>query len=111
MKLLIIAISLLFISCEKSNLGRNKIFIDSVVSTPKGKESITIKNETGKDVDLHNWSIGELNNPNSYLFPTNTILNNESSIVVDSLIFEIKDSGAIIYLRDNTSKTIDNWKN
>lgn len=111
MRLLIVFISLLFLSCEKTNLGRNKIFIESVVSNPKTMESVTIKNETGNNVDLHNWSVGELNNPNYYIFPSNSILIDGSSITIDSLIFEIKDSDAIIYLRDNTNKTIDNWKN
>lgn len=94
MKVLIVVISLLFLSCEKVNLGRKKIFIESVVSSPKTVESVTIKNETGNTIDLYNWSVGELNNPNNYTFPINSILNSGSSITIDSLIFDIKDSGS-----------------
>jgi hypothetical protein len=111
MKLIyILTISLILLSCEKSPFNKKRIYIQSVTATPKSNESVTIKNETGEVIDLSKWSVGELNNPNSFIF-TNTIIDDGQILTIDSLPFDIKDSGAIIYLRDNNSKSIDNWQN
>jgi endonuclease/exonuclease/phosphatase family metal-dependent hydrolase len=87
------------------------IQILSVIADPTESEAVTIKNYSTWDVDLSAWTIGDLNNQDSYSIPDGTIISAGGSITYDSqLNFGINNTGETIYLKNN-GVLKDTWSN
>ena len=114
-------ISILF-SCEKSTSDEldndiytepNKVYIYSAVATPTTSESVTIKNNSGIDVDVSGWTIGDKNDPDAYSIPQNTTLaiGQTKKFSHTTLNFQINDNNEILYLKNSSGSLIDTWSN
>lgn len=101
----------LFFSCQKDE--PNTVYIRSVIATPTTSERVILKNNSGADVDLSGWIIGDKNNPNAYTVPNgNTISDGgELSFWASTMGFQINDSGETIYLKNSSGVTVDSWYN
>ncbi|MBF9018636.1 MULTISPECIES: lamin tail domain-containing protein [unclassified Oceanispirochaeta] len=83
----------------------------SVVVEPTESEAVTIKNYSTWDVDLSAWTIGDLNNPDSYGIINGTIISAGASITYSTqLNFGINNTGETIYLK-NSGVVKDTWNN
>lgn len=90
-----------------------KVYISQVIATPTESESITLKNNSGGDVDISGWTLGDQNDPVAYKIPVGTILVNGQSKTFSrsTLGFAINDSGEFIYLKNSSGVEIDRWTN
>lgn len=108
---------LLFGACSSSDPSPKneptKVYIYSVVASPTASEAITIKNNSGTNQDLSNWTLGDKNDPNAYNIPNGTMLNNgqTKTFAQTTLGFGINDSGETIYLKNSSGTLIDSWSN
>ena len=113
--LIVVLASLLVVGCDL--LGEEEepdhVYIYSVTASPTDSEQITLKNPTDVTVDLTDWTLGDLNNPNAYTIPNGTLLSSGGykTYPRTTLGFQINDSGEILYLKDDTGTTIDTWSN
>ena len=85
----------------------------TVTASPTDSEQVTIKNYSSWNVDVSDWTIGDLNNSTAYGIPNNTILSlgETRQFVHTQLGFGINNSGEIIYLKNGSGQTIDTWSN
>lgn len=90
-------------------LTSGDVRITGVVTQPTDSESITIRNYSTWPVDLSDWTIGDLNDPDSYGIPNGTLIQPGQSVTYSSqLNFGINNSGEIIYLKRN-GVNVDIW--
>jgi endonuclease/exonuclease/phosphatase family metal-dependent hydrolase len=84
--------------------------ITSVVTQPTESESITIMNYSTHTVDLTPWTLGDLNDPDSYNIPNSTTIGvGQSKTYGNSVLgFGINNTGETIYLK-RSGVTIDVW--
>jgi hypothetical protein len=87
--------------------------IYSVTASPTEDEQVTLINCGDSQADISNWTLGDLNNPNTYDIPSGTILGpmEKKTFPHTTLNFQIDDSGEVIYLKDSMGNTIDTWSN
>jgi hypothetical protein len=118
---LIVFILLLCLACSKkkndpvpsSNYEPTTLHISSVVTTPTASESISIKNNTGHDVAIGNYTLGDLNNPTAYNIPSTVVIHQGETRTFDhtTIGFQINDSGETIYFKDTYGVNVDTWSN
>ena len=99
-------------SCQKEN-EPTSVYIRSVVATPTQSERVTLKNNSGEDVNLNGWIIGDKNNPNAYSIPNGNTIPQGGSLdfYASTMGFQINDSGETIYLKNSSGGTVDTWSN
>ena len=95
------------------NIEPDGVYIYSVTSTPTSAEQITLKNTSDTDVDISDWTLGDVNDPHAYGFPNDTVLapQEKKKFPRSTLGFQINDYGEVLYLKDGDGKTIDTWSN
>ncbi len=91
----------------------NKLYIMYISTDVVGKESITVHNNSGRQVDMSHWTLGNSWNPKAYLIPSGTVMyqGNRRLFSNPGLGFQFYGKGEVIYLKDYTGTTIDMWKN
>lgn len=114
--ILVAALYVLFASCKKEEPDSGEpaqVYILSVTATPTASESVTIKNNSGAQVDISGWTIGDINNPLAYTIPNGNILNHGASVRFNAstMGFQINDSGEIIYLKNSSGAAVHSWSN
>jgi hypothetical protein len=113
--LALIALTLITIStsCKKEDVEPTSVYIYSAVATPTNSESVTLKNNSGTNVDLSGWTIGDANNPNAYSIPNGNSLSQGNTITFNAstMGFQINDSGETIYLKNLSGSLVDTWSN
>lgn len=114
--ILIPSLIILLIGCKKDTDTQSEptiVYIYSAVASPTASESVTIKNNSGVQKDLHNWKLGDSNNSNAYNIPSGVILNQGETytLYASTLNFQINDSGETLYLKDTGGSIIDTWSN
>lgn len=89
------------------------VYIFSVTASPTENEQVILKNNDMVTKDLSQWTIGDLNDPNAYCIPNNTILEVDQTLTFPrtTLGFQINDSNETIYLKDSTGQVVDTWSN
>ena len=110
---------LLFFKCsndedeKKPDIEPQSVYIYEVIATPTDNESITLKNNSGVQTDITDWTLGDSNDQEAYTIPNGTILDiSEFKIFSHTTLgFQINDSDETIYLKDNTGEVIDTWSN
>jgi endonuclease/exonuclease/phosphatase family metal-dependent hydrolase len=85
----------------------------SVTASPTDAEQVTLISYSTWEVDISDWTIGDLNNPTSYGIPGGNVLAHGQTVqfVDTQLTFGINNSGEILYLKDGTGTTVDTWSN
>ena len=116
-KLPVISMILFLVAC--SDTGTNnidyqnpgKIYIYEVVTEPTDLESVTIKNDTGYNFDISQWTLGDIRDPAAFVIPANTILLNDELINFGHHIlgFKINNRDEIIYFKNPDGLIIDTW--
>ena len=116
-KLPVILMILILVAC--SDTGTNniddqnpgKIYIYEVVTEPTDLESVTIKNDTGYNFDISQWTLGDIRDPAAFVIPANTILLNDELINFGHHIlgFKINNRDEIIYFKNPDGLIIDTW--
>lgn len=87
------------------------LYISSVVVAPTLVESVTLRNNTGSDVDISNYTIGDLNNPTAYTIPNITILSQGDYVTynANTMGIGINNTGEVIYLMDTQGDIVSTW--
>ena len=87
--------------------------IVSVTAHPTDDEQVTIRNYSGYPVDISDWTLGDLNDPDAYEFPNGTMLAAGESRTYprSTLGFGINNSAETLYLKDVGGGIIDTWTN
>ena len=82
-------------------------------SSSTAEPPVTLKNNFTGSVDISGWTLGDINDPNSYTIPQNTILSfgMTKTFSHTTLNFQINNSNEILYLKDVCGTLIDTWNN
>ena len=98
---------------ETAIVTTGDVQIVSVTAHPTADEQVTVRNYSAYPVDISDWTLGDLNDPDAYGFPNGTILAaGESRMYPHSTLgFGINNSGETVYLRDGSGALVDAWAN
>ena len=88
------------------------IVITQIITSPTEKEAVSIKNLTDSEIILEGWTLGDKNNPDSYIFSYGTkILPKETLIIHHSVLnFIINNSNEKIFIKRHDKVVIDTWE-
>jgi deoxyribonuclease-1-like protein len=90
----------------------NDIVIEDVIKTPTENESISLRNMTNREIVLTNWTLGDKNSPESFIFPYNTRILPGQLLIIDHSIlnFIINNTGEILYLKRPDGLLVAIWQ-
>ncbi len=95
---------------DKLSHTTDSLYISRVITSPTIDESIYIYNPTDHEISLHDWRLGDKNNPKAYHFSEDAIRAGSYLVITHTkLNFQINNHHEIIYLYDDRGTLIDRW--
>lgn len=90
----------------------NDIVIEDVIKSPTKNESISLRNKTNREIILSNWTLGDKNSPESFIFPYNTRILPGQLLIIDHSVlnFIINNTNEILYLKRPDGFLVDIWQ-